>query len=209
MARVLAPVKKPVFAGDTEMARRMRELDWSTTPLGPVGDLAAGAATVRQHLPRLRVPDRPLVGTRARDSLQRRVSRRCSGPPSIPPRWGSPARRSGPRSGPIIGPMLAQVMQRGEATRSRDLDAPHRIARATSRRPTSRSRTARSTTSDGKVGGVFCPVHRDDREGHRRAAPAHAARSRGAVQGRRERAGRLRGGRQSARPRTRTTCRSR
>ena len=30
-----APATKPVFAGNTEMARRMRELDWSKTPLGP------------------------------------------------------------------------------------------------------------------------------------------------------------------------------
>ena len=31
----LASATKPVFAGDTEMARRMRALDWASTPLGP------------------------------------------------------------------------------------------------------------------------------------------------------------------------------
>src|SRR5689334_22064562 len=34
--RVAATDAEIVFPGDSEMARRMRELDWSTTPLGPV-----------------------------------------------------------------------------------------------------------------------------------------------------------------------------
>src|SRR5688572_26000086 len=109
-----------VFPGDSHMAQRMRELDWSATALGPV-----------EHWP---------------DALRTSVSTclNCAFPILI---WWGPelvllyndeyAAILGPLKDPfalgergakvwaeiweVIGPMLSQVLERGEATRSRDL----------------------------------------------------------------------------------------
>ena len=167
-----------IFPGQSEMARRMRALDWSAHPARSGRAVAAVAADLGQHLPRLRVPDRALVGTRARDSLQRRIQRRCSGPPSIPPRSASRARRSGRRSGTSSARCCRRSTSAAEPTRSRDLllhiDRGYlgRGVLLVLVQPDSRR---------GRQGRRhLLPGHRDHREGHRRAPPAHAARSRGA-----------------------------
>ena len=50
-----------LFPGDSEMARRMRALDWAATDFGPPENWPENFAS-RQHLPAVPVPDRDLVG---------------------------------------------------------------------------------------------------------------------------------------------------
>ena len=138
------PMHDEIFPGQSEMARRMRELDWSRTPLGPVEKLAAVAAHVRQHLPRLRLPHRPLVGTASWRSFTTTSTARCSGPRSIRAALGQPGANVWAEIWDVIAPMLSQVMSAAKPTRSRDL-LLHIDRRAIPRRRTSRSPTARFT----------------------------------------------------------------
>ncbi len=98
----------------------------------------------------------------------------------------------------VIGPMLAQVMEHGKATRSRDLEL-HLESQGLSRGGYFSFSYSPIYDERGRGRRRVLPRHRDDREGHRRAAPHDAARSRGAMQRVREREGRLRRGRHGAR----------
>ena len=56
------PSAPDCLAGGGEMGALMRAVDWAATPLGPLDALAAEPADRGQHLPRLALPDRPLLG---------------------------------------------------------------------------------------------------------------------------------------------------
>ena len=137
------------------MARRIRAHDWASTPLGPV-----------EHWPQ------PLL-TSVRICLD------CAfpifvwwgpelvilyndeyipvlGPAKHPAALGRPAEKVWAEIWPVIGPMIAQVMQQGQATRSRDLllhlnreGYPEESYFSFSYSPI--------YDEQGRVGGVFCP----------------------------------------------------
>ena len=51
-----------LFPGDSEMARRMRALDWSATDFGPPETWPENLRVSRQHLPPLPLSHAALVG---------------------------------------------------------------------------------------------------------------------------------------------------
>ena len=196
------------FHGTSEMARRMRALDWSQHAARPGRAVAAVAAHLGQHLPRLRLPHRALVGTRARHSLQRRIR--------ADPRSGQASGRARRSRGAkvwaeiwdVIGPMLSQVMATARA------DPLARPAAAHRPRLPRRGLLLVFLQPDPRRGRRgrrrLLPGHRNHRESHRRAPAAHAARPGGAApKGAESEDDGLRRGGRDARRRTRTTCRSR
>jgi PAS domain S-box-containing protein len=113
------PVKLDFLAGGGEMGARVRALDWSKTPLGPIAKWPQSLKTSVSMCLNSRFPIliwwgpqlvkiyndayRPLIGSKHPWAL------------------GSPAREVWPEIWSVIAPMLSQVMERGEATVSDDL----------------------------------------------------------------------------------------
>ncbi|MHB1935897.1 MAG: PAS domain-containing protein [Acidobacteriaceae bacterium] len=107
------------LAGGGEMGARVRELDWSKTPLGPIAQWPQSLKTSVSTCLNSRFPVliwwgpelvkiyndayRPLIGSKHPWAL------------------GSAGREVWPEIWNVIGPMLGQVMERGEATVSEDL----------------------------------------------------------------------------------------
>lgn len=107
------------LAGGGELGARVRALEWSKTPLGPVEEWPQSLKTSVSTCLNSRFPMliwwgpqlvkiyndayRPLIGSKHPWAL------------------GSPAREVWPEIWNVIGPMLSQVMERGEATVSEDL----------------------------------------------------------------------------------------
>ncbi len=60
-----------VFAGSSEMAARMRALDWSTTALGPVESVAARSANHLAHCAGRRLCDGHFLGPGLHIPVQR------------------------------------------------------------------------------------------------------------------------------------------
>jgi hypothetical protein len=147
-------LREDIFPGNTEMARRMRELDWSNTPLGPVDEWPASLrSTVSTSLdcafpivlwfgPELTIlyndEYRPMLG------------------PKHPTALGEPGAKVWAEIWDIIRPMLAQVVERGEATRSRDLLL--HIDRGYLEEAYFSFSYSPIHADGGKVDGVFCPV---------------------------------------------------
>ena len=103
------------------MGARMREMDWSTTSLGPPDTLAAESSQHPQHAPAVEGADRPLLGTGVPRLLQRRVSSRRSAR-SIRTRSAFQAATRGARSGTAnCTTLLAGVVETGEAFWAQDL----------------------------------------------------------------------------------------
>ena len=155
----------------------MRALDWSQDRSGR-SSVAAGAADVGQHLPRLRVPDRALVGTASSAFFTTTSTSRCSARPSIPRRSASRARGLGGDLGRHRADAGAGHGARARPTRSRDLllhidrGYPEETYFSFSYSPIH--------DEDGTRRRRVLPGHRDHRQGHRRAPAADAARPRGA-----------------------------
>ena len=129
------------------------------------------------------------------------------GPAKHPARWGSPRRKVWAEIWDVIGPMIAQVMEHGEATRSRDLELhlnregyPEESYFSFSYSPI--------YDEQGEVGGVFCPCIETTEKviGERRLTTLRdlAAQCKGSES---EKAAYMRPPRRS--PRTRAMCRSR
>ena len=191
---VLSPavVIDEIFPGNTEMARRMRELD-----LVEDGARSASSAGRSRSAPRsapasiARFPSCS-GGDLSSTILYNDEYRPILGPAKHPAALGERGAKVWAEIWDVIGPMLSQVMR---ARRS------HALTRSAA--------AHRSRLSGGGVLFVFLQPdprrgrkgrrhllsgHRNDREGDRRAASAHAARSRRPVQGRRERRGGVRCG---------------
>ena len=144
-----------VFPGDSEMARRMRALDWSKTPLGPVEQWPASLRTSVSTCLDCAFPIvlwwGPELVILYNDEYMPML-----GPAKHPAALGQRGAAVWPEIWDVIEPMLSQVMDRGEATRSRDLllhidrgyleEAYFSFSYSPIRR------------EDGRVGGVFCPV---------------------------------------------------
>src|SRR6185437_5402538 len=149
------PVELDFLAGGGEMGARVRALDWSKTPLGPISKWPQSLKTSVSTCLNSRFPMliwwgpqlvkiyndayRPLIGSKHPWAL------------------GCPGREVWPEIWDVIGPMLNQVMERGEATVSEDLllllerdGYPEECYFSFSYSPI--------RDESGRVGGVFTPV---------------------------------------------------
>jgi signal transduction histidine kinase len=150
-----AVVIDEIFPGATEMARRMRELDWSGTPLGPVGSWPQSLRTSVSTCLDCAFPIVLWWGPEL-TILYNDEYRSLLGPAKHPAALGQPGARVWAEIWDVIEPMLTQVMARGEPTRSRDLllhidrGYPEEAYFSFSYSPIH--------AEGGKIGGVFCPV---------------------------------------------------
>src|SRR5262249_28085197 len=109
-----------VFPGNTEMARRMRELDWSKTPLGPASEWPQSLRTSVSTCLDCAFPIVLWWGPELA-ILYNDEYRPMLGHAKHPSALGQRGAAVWAEIWDVIGPMLAQVYERGEATRSRDL----------------------------------------------------------------------------------------
>ena len=109
-----------IFPGQSEMARRMRALDWSHTTLGPV---ETWPQSLRTSVSTCLECAFPIVLWWGRDLtiLYNDEYRQILGPEKHPLALGEPGARVWAEIWDIIGPMLKGVVERSEPTRSRDL----------------------------------------------------------------------------------------
>jgi signal transduction histidine kinase/DNA-binding response OmpR family regulator len=143
-----------VFPGNSEMAHRMRELDWSTTPLGPIEgwpqSLRTSVSTCLDCAFPIVLWWGPDLTILYNDEYSQFLG------PKHPAALGQPGLKVWAEIADVIGPMLAQVYERGEATRSRDLLL--HIDRGYAEEAYFSFSYSPIHVEGGKVGGVFCPV---------------------------------------------------
>jgi signal transduction histidine kinase len=143
------------FPGTSEMAVRMRQLDWSATSLGPV---ECWPQSLRTSVSTCLNCAFPIVLWWGRDLtiLYNDEYRQILGPEKHPAALGQPGAEVWAEIWDVIEPMLMQVYARGEATRSRDLllhidrGYPEEAYFSFSYSPI--------YDDDGRIGGIFCPV---------------------------------------------------
>ena len=150
---------------------------------GRSGRVAAEPEDGRAHPAHLALRDVDGVGAGAAVPLQRRLPAqdpRREAPAAL----GTPAREVWAEIWADIGPRIEHVLRTGEATWDEALllflersGYPEETYHTFSYSPLA--------DDDGRVAGHALRRHRGDRAGHRRAAPAHAARPRRAARGRR------------------------
>src|SRR5690349_7484482 len=144
-----------VFPGESEMARRMRELDWSKTALGPIEQwpqslriavsicLDCAFPIIIWWGPKLAIlyndEYRAMLGSKHPASLGER------GDIVWAEIWD------------VIGPMLSQVKERAQATRSRDL-LLHIDREGYAEEAYFSFSYSPIQDASGKVEGIFCPV---------------------------------------------------
>ena len=150
----LDPAAAPFLAGEGEMARRMRALDWSKMPLGPVEDwpqslrTAVGICLASRHPIEIwwgpsfaRIYNdgyRPILGAEKHPQFLGRPGREC---------WGE--------IWEVIGPMLEGVRATGKATWSEDF--PLMVERnGFLEEATFTFSYTPVLIEDGSVGGIFC-----------------------------------------------------
>jgi signal transduction histidine kinase len=143
-----------VFPGNTEMARRMRELDWSRTPLGPVESwpqsLRTSVSTCLDCAFPIVLWWGPELAILYNDEYKQILG------PKDPLALGERGDRVWSEIWDIIGPMLSQVIERAEPTRSRDLQL--HIDRGYLEEAYFSFSYSPIHAEGGKVGGIFCPV---------------------------------------------------
>lgn len=144
-----------IFPGQTEMAGRMRALDWSRTPLGPAEEWPQ---SLRTSVSTCLDCAFPIVLWWGPDLtiLYNDEYRACLGT-KHPSALGRPGIEVWHEIWDIIGPMLSNVFTSAVATRSRDLllhidraGYPEEAYFSFSYSPIH--------AENGKVGGIFCPV---------------------------------------------------
>jgi signal transduction histidine kinase/DNA-binding response OmpR family regulator len=144
-----------IFPGTSEMAQRMRELDWSNTALGPV---ERWPQSLRTSVSTCLDCAFPIVLWWGPDLaiLYNDEYRQILGPAKHPWALGQRGAVVWSEIWDVIGPMLSQVYEQAEATRSRDLllhvdrGYPEEAYFSFSYSP---------IHSEGeRVGGIFCPV---------------------------------------------------
>src|SRR4051812_45206139 len=106
------------LAGGGEMGRRIREFDWSATPLGPVAGWPPGLRSALGICLNSNFPIAIYWGS----DLVLLYNDEWSPIPGEKHPWalGRPARETWPEIWHIIAPLFGRVMTTGEATRSRD-----------------------------------------------------------------------------------------
>src|SRR5215510_12282825 len=145
-----------VFPGNSEMATRMRQLDWSRTPLGPVDRWPQSLRTSVSTCLNCAFPIVLWWGPELA-ILYNDEYKQILGPEKHPSALGEPGARVWAEIWDIIGPMLRGVVDRAEPTRSRDLllsiDREGYLEEAYFSFSYSPIHA-----EEGKVGGIFCPV---------------------------------------------------
>ena len=143
-----------VFPGQSEMAQRMRALDWSRTSLGPVEQWPQSLRTSVSTCLDCAFPIILWWGPELTILYNDEYSQFLG--PKHPAALGQPGLKVWAEIADVIGPMLSQVYERGQATRSRDLllhidrGYPEEAYFSFSYSPIH--------GEHGKVGGIFCPV---------------------------------------------------
>jgi signal transduction histidine kinase len=143
------------FHGHSEMARRMRALEWTQTPLGPVEHWPQALRTTVSTCLDCAFPIVLWWGPQL-TILYNDEYIELLGPEKHPSALGRPGADVWAEIWDVIDPMLSQVMATGEPTRSRDLllhidrGYPEEAYFSFSYSPIH--------TDDGTIGGVFCPV---------------------------------------------------
>jgi PAS domain S-box-containing protein len=144
-----------IFPGTSAMARSMRQLDWSTTPLGPPErwpqSLRTSVSTCLDCAFPIVVWWGPELTILYNDEY-----RQILGPEKHPSALGRPGAEVWAEIWDVIGPMLSQVVARAEPTRSRDLLL--HIDRGYLEEAYFSFSYSPIRAENGKVGGVFCPV---------------------------------------------------
>ena len=143
-----------IFPGTSEMARRMRALDWSKTTLGPAEQWPQSLRTSVSTCLDCAFPIVIWWGPEL-TILYNDEYAQIMGPAKHPAALGQPGARVWAEIWDVIAPMLAQVMERGEPTRSRDLLL--QIDRGYVEEAYF-SFSYSPIHENGNVGGVFCPV---------------------------------------------------
>src|SRR6188768_395209 len=143
------------FHGTSEMAQRMRALDWAHTPLGPVDQwpqpLRTSVSTALDCAFPIVLWWGPELAILYNDEYVPML-----GPAKHPRALGLPGAAVWAEIWDVVGPMLAHVMATAEPTRSRDLllhidrGYPEEAYFSFSYSPIH--------GEDGTVSGVFCPV---------------------------------------------------
>ena len=113
------PVQLDFLAGGGEMGARVRALDWSKTPLGPIATWQQSLKTSVSTCLNSRFPMLIWWGPQLAKIYNDAYLPLIGG--KHPWALGVPAREVWPEIWSVIGPMLNQVMQSGEATVSEDL----------------------------------------------------------------------------------------
>ena len=139
------------------MGARMRALDWSKTPLGPVDAWPQSLrSTVSMLLP-VQGADHPVLGSGIRRALQRRVPsglrRQTSRRRSV-----FPGARHGARSGTVSCTSCWPASSAPARRSGPRICSSSSSATGFRRRPTSTSRTIPVRVESGEVGGVYCIV---------------------------------------------------
>ena len=143
------------FHGTSEMAQRMRALDWARTPLGPVDQwpqpLRTSVSTALDCAFPIVLWWGPELAILYNDEYVPML-----GPAKHPRALGQPGAAVWAEIWDVVGPMLAHVMATAEPTRSRDLllhidrGYPEEAYFSFSYSPIH--------GEDGTVAGIFCPV---------------------------------------------------
>ena len=144
-----------VFPGTTEMARRMRELDWSQTSLGPVEQWPHALRTSVSTCLNCAFPIVLWWGPDL-TILYNDEYRQILGHEKHPAALGQPGAVVWAEIWDVIAPMLSQVYTKGEATRSRDLLL--HIDRGYLEEAYFSFSYSPIYQEHGKIGGIFCPV---------------------------------------------------
>ena len=137
------------------MAQRMRALDWSRTTLGPVDTWPQSLLTSLSTCLDCAFPIVLWWGPEL-TILYNDEYAQIMGPSKHPAALGQPGAQVWAEIWDVISPMLAQVMERAEPTRSRDLLL--HIDRGYLEEAYFSFSYSPIHAEGGKVGGVFCPV---------------------------------------------------
>ncbi len=146
----------PTFPGNSEMARRMRELDWTRTSLGSPDDWPPH---LRSSVSLCLTSRIPIVMYWGEDFnvLYNDAYISFLGADKHPRFLGAPARECWREIWPTIGPMLRSVVQTAEATWAEDL-LMHFARRLPAEEVYVRFSFGPIVSPDGsRVDGIFCP----------------------------------------------------
>src|SRR5262245_26593758 len=144
-----------VFPGNSEMATRMRQLDWSRTTLGPVERWSQSLRTSVSTCLNCAFPIVLWWGPELA-ILYNDEYRQILGPEKHPAALGQPGATVWAEIWDVIGPMLSQVFTEAEPTRSRDLLL--HIDRGYLEEAYFSFSYSPIHDEEGKIAGIFCPV---------------------------------------------------
>ncbi len=154
-ARSEVAALEEIFPGDSEMAQRMRERDWSTTALGPVEKWPQSLRTSVSTCLDCAFPILIWWGPEF-TMLYNDEYKPILGPVKHPAALGEPGAKVWAEIWDVIHPMLSQVMTQGQATRSRDLLL--HIDRGFLEEAYFSFSYSPIRAEGGSIGGLFCPV---------------------------------------------------